>query len=104
VSGESVSRLAFESKGIFSTTGIHSIQAANTFGQSQISASSLASTVMGNSIASTLRNLAADEGLGGIVNYSINSLGTGSILANSSALLKSQASSVSGTSTGFSTI
>lgn len=104
VSGDSASRLAIESKGIFSVAGIHSIQAANTSGQSQISASSLASTVMGNSIASSLRNSAANTGLAGIDNYSVNSLGTGSILANSSALLKSGASSVSGNATGFSTI
>jgi hypothetical protein len=104
VSGDSTSRLAIESKGIFSASGIHSIQAANTSGQSQITASSLASTVMGNSTASSLRNTAADVGLAGIYNYSINSIGSGSLLANSSALLKSAASSISGTASGFSSL
>ncbi len=103
VGGNSLSRLEIESTGLF-TDSLNSIQAANTVGQSQISAVSLSSTVLGNSVASSLRNRDPDAGLTAIANYDINSNGAGTIQAISSTSLKSLASSVSGSATGISTL
>lgn len=111
VSGNSVSRLQVESAGLFGThapaSARSSVQSAKTTGISEISATSAASTILGNSVASTLRNSLTtvdSTTLLGIDNYNINSIGAGTLNATSIANMKSIASSVSGSSTASSTL
>lgn len=104
--GNADSRLEIQSSGILSREDRDAtIQASNITGLSQLTATSLATTVLGNSNATSIsdRRLGLDN-LTGVGNYQLNSLGSGTFSASSSALMKSLANSVTGNSTGITTL